>query len=243
MTTEETGIGLVVFDCDGTLVDSAGEITDTMGDCFVAAGLAAPALADVSRIIGLSLPVAIGRLLPDLGEADCMMLADGYRTAYRRRLAAGLMGDERLFDGVDAVLRRLDRAGYLLGMATGKSIRGVERTVAQFGFERMFVTIQTADTHPSKPHPAMMLAAMAETGAAARRSVLIGDTSYDMEMARAAGARAIGVAWGCHAPDELIAAGAEHVVSDAAALDAAILALIGAPPAMVIGDIERRIGA
>ncbi|WP_082828761.1 HAD-IA family hydrolase [Tistrella mobilis] len=238
MTTGTEGIGLVVFDCDGTLVDSAGHIADTMADCFLAAGIAAPTPAEVARIIGLSLPIAIGRLLPHLDDVACHDLARGYRDAYRRRLAAGLMGDERLFDGVDAALKRLDGAGYVLGMATGKSIRGVERTVARFGFERLFVTIQTADTHPSKPHPAMMLAAMDETGADPARSVLIGDTSYDMEMARAAGARAIGVAWGCHAHQDLLDAGADLVVTAAAELDAAIATLIGAPLAP-----ERRIGA
>jgi phosphoglycolate phosphatase len=107
-------------------------------------------------------------------------------------------------------------------MATGKSRRGVNRLFDREGWHKDFATVQTADDHPSKPHPSMLLGAMQETGVAPARTVMIGDTSYDIEMARAAGARAIGVAWGYHTVAELAAAGADAIVERFEDLPAAL---------------------
>jgi phosphoglycolate phosphatase len=104
-------------------------------------------------------------------------------------------------------------------VATGKSDRGLKGCLVNHGVFDLFVTLQTADRHPSKPHPAMLHAAMAEAGAAPAETVVIGDTAYDIEMASAAGVRALGVAWGYHEAEELLAAGAEAVAQTAAELE------------------------
>ena len=118
---------------------------------------------------------------------------------------------EPLFPGIRELLDTLRAGGWDLGVATGKSQRGLEHCLATHGLTGHFVTLQTADFHPSKPHPAMLEAALAEAFASAQDAVMIGDTSYDMLMAQAAGVRAIGVAWGYHPSEELLAAGAEAV--------------------------------
>ena len=125
-----------------------------------------------------------------------------------------------LFAGMRELLHRLHGAGWLLGVATGKSDRGLTACLAGHEISDLFVTLQTADRHPSKPHPAMLEAALFEAGVTAEAAVMIGDTSFDMEMAAAAGVRAIGVDWGYHAPEELLATGATGVASDMAALEA-----------------------
>ena len=115
--------------------------------------------------------------------------------------------DWRIADLVEA----LHADGWLLGVATGKSDRGLEHCLASHGLSRHFVTLQTADRHPSKPHPAMLEAALFEAGAMPQHAVMIGDTAYDMVMAVNAGVRALGVDWGYHTPAELVDAGAEIV--------------------------------
>ena len=129
--------------------------------------------------------------------------------------ASGELDDEPLFDGVAELIALLADAGWLLGVATGKSDRGLAHVLAAHGLTERFVTLQTADRHPSKPHPAMIEAAMTEAGASPATTVMIGDTSYDMLMAGAAGARALGVGWGYHPPEELTAAGAYAVAATA----------------------------
>jgi phosphoglycolate phosphatase len=118
-----------------------------------------------------------------------------------------------LFEGVTALFDALEADGWLLGVATGKSDRGLSHCLESHGLAGRFVTLQTADRHPSKPHPSMIEAAMAEAGATAEAVMMIGDTSYDMEMARTAGVTAVGVLWGYHDETELRAAGAHHVVA------------------------------
>ena len=210
-------VRLAVFDCDGTLVDGQADVCAAMEAAFAAAGLAPPPRSATRRIVGLSLPEAMRRLHPAGGTEQHDALAAHYRDAYRERRAGGLI-DEPLFDGMEGLLERLAADGWRLGVATGKSDRGLAHCLAAHGIAGHFVTLQTADRHPSKPHPAMLEAAIAAVGAAAGDTVMIGDTAYDMAMARAAGARAIGVAWGYHAADELIAAVAEAVAETAASL-------------------------
>ncbi|MBW6506124.1 MAG: HAD-IA family hydrolase [Rhodobacteraceae bacterium] len=213
---------LVVFDVDGTLSDSQHHIHAAMTQSFAAQGLPAPDLEAVRQIVGLSLPVALARLAPlaDAGLIDA--LVQGYKQSY---FVARSAEPAPLFPGAAEVLARLAaRDDILLGIATGKSRRGLDNLLAHFGLGAMFVTRQVADDHPSKPNPAMLLAALAETGVAAGAAVMIGDTSYDIEMAAAAGVGSIGVTWGYHAPEALSAAGAGQLVADFAALEAALLA-------------------
>lgn len=208
---------LAVFDCDGTLVDGQADVCAAMDTAFAAAGLVAPDRHLTRRMVGLSLPEAMRKLLPNGEPEQHEALAAHYRDAYRARRSAGMI-DEPLFEGIAVLLAKLATAGWLLGVATGKSDRGLAHCLAAHGISGHFVTLQTADRHPSKPHPAMLQAAMAAVGAAPADTAMIGDTAYDIAMARAAGVRAIGVAWGYHPPEELTAAGAHAVADDAATL-------------------------
>lgn len=208
---------LAVFDCDGTLVDGQADICAAMDDAFAAMSLLPPERAATRAIVGLSLPQAMRRLHPEGGEGDHAALCDSYCEAFRARRTAGLV-HEPLFEGIAPLLDRLREAGWLLAVATGKSDRGLAHCLAGHGLHDHFVTMQTADRHPSKPHPAMLEAALRAAGAEAGASAMIGDTTFDMAMARAAGVRALGVGWGYHAPGQLRAAGADAVAGDAAEL-------------------------
>ena len=203
---------LAIFDCDGTLVDSQANICLAMEECFARAGLPSPPREQTRRVVGLSLVEAMRAMLPDANDALHRALAEDYKTAFQRLRGRGLV-EEPLYEGVAALLDTLEADGWLLGVATGKSDRGLGLCLDCHGLSRRFVTLQTADRHPSKPHPSMIEAALAETGAEASASMMIGDTSFDMAMAKAAGVAAIGVAWGYHRTEELIAAGADFVAS------------------------------
>ncbi len=206
-------VRLAVFDCDGTLVDGQAAVCDAMDAAFAAHGLPAPDRHLVRRSVGLSLPQAVRVLLPDADEALQQGLDHAYRTAFRTAREAGQLV-EPLYAGVRELLDALRDDGWLLGVATGKSDRGLEHCLATHGLSRHFVTLQTADRHPSKPHPAMLDAALFEAGALPEHAVMIGDTAYDMVMAVNGGVRALGVDWGYHTPAELTEAGAEAVARD-----------------------------
>jgi phosphoglycolate phosphatase len=200
----------VIFDCDGTLVDSQANICAAMEQCFARAGLEAPGRERTRRVVGLSLVEAIRALLPEAEAPLHASLAEDYKHAFQRMRGDGRI-EEPLYEGIAELVAALDADGWLLGIATGKSDRGLSLCLDRHGLAGRFVTLQTADRHPSKPHPSMIEAALAETGAAAAASMMIGDTSYDMAMARAAGVIAIGVAWGYHDREELLAAGADFI--------------------------------
>ena len=205
-------IRLAIFDCDGTLVDSQANICCAVEEAFALARLAPPPRAAIRRIVGLSLVEAMRALVPEADEAGHRALASDYKAAFFRLRSSGAMADEPLYDGMIGALDALVASGWLLGVATGKSDRGLAHILAHHGIADRFITLQTADRHPSKPDPAMIATAMAEAGARPEETVMIGDTSFDMAMARAAGTRAIGVGWGYHPPHELIDAGAHHIV-------------------------------
>lgn len=211
-------VRLAIFDCDGTLVDSQANIVAAMAEAFRASGLEPPSGAATRRVVGLSLPEAMAALLPEAERGLHAKLAADYRLAFHRLRSSGTMLGEPLYPGIAEGLETLAAQGWLLGVATGKSDRGLALLLGHHGLAGYFLTLQTADRHPSKPHPAMLHAAMADAGAEAADTVMIGDTHYDMEMAVAAGVRPIGVDWGYHHPDELRAAGAAEVVGSVAAL-------------------------
>ena len=202
---------LAVFDCDGTLVDSQAAICRAMDDCFTSHGLNPPDRQATRRIVGLSLPEIMRVLAPDTDADLHRSLVDTYRTTFQRHRAIGLV-EEPLFDGIVEAVEALEGAGWLLGVATGKSDRGLRLCLERHGLHARFITLQTADRHPSKPHPAMLHAAIAEAGATPETTVMIGDTSFDMMMAQEAGAHALGVGWGYHSADELRSAGALEVI-------------------------------
>jgi len=208
---------VVVFDCDGTLVDSEALITAAMVEAFAGTGQPAPAASAVRRVIGLSLDEAVRGLVPQAPPALRARLAERYRAAFTS-LRADARYDEPLFAGIAALLELLDGDGRRLAVATGKSRRGVDHVLAKHGLAQRFVSIQTADGNPSKPHPQMLRRAVVEAGGRLEEACMIGDTVFDMEMATLAGVAAIGVGWGHHPPDRLVAAGARTVAPDAAAL-------------------------
>jgi len=215
---------LAIFDCDGTLVDSAGNICAAMESCFASAALPLPPRQTTRRVVGLSLIDAIRALHP-AGEPDLhIAMAEDYKRAFHAMRGQGAIA-EPLFEGIAEAIDALDAAGWLLGVATGKSDRGLAFCLEHHGLSRRFVTLQTADRHPSKPHPSMIEAAMADAGASRETTVMIGDTSFDIGMAKAAGVIAIGVAWGYHDRAELLAEGADLVAEHPAELAAMLEAL------------------
>jgi phosphoglycolate phosphatase len=213
---------LAIFDCDGTLVDSAATILAALDETFASNGLELPPPASARRVIGLSLIEAMAQLLPGSTAEQQELLAEDYKRVFRDLRVAGRV-EEPLFEGVLELFDRLEEDSWLLAVATGKSDRGLKHCLDLHGIHARFVSLQTADRHPSKPHPSMASQAIADAGAAPETTIVVGDTSFDMAMAVAAGARGIGAGWGYHDADELIEAGAAAVAERP--LD--VLALIG----------------
>lgn len=217
---------LAVFDVDGTLIDSQFNILAAMAAAWERLGLGVPDPVEVRRIIGLSLVEACAALLPGHPETLHRATAEAYKDAFRTlRLKPETL--EPLFPGVLAAMDALERDGWLLGLATGKSRRGVDAMLDNHRLRGRFVTIQTADDNPGKPDPGMLLRAGAETGTDLARMVMIGDTSYDMLMAVAARTKGVGVSWGYHPVSELRAAGAHAVIDHFDALAGVLSRLPG----------------
>ena len=216
---------LVIFDVDGTLSDSQHQICAAMDWGFAQLGLPVPPRSAILSIVGLSLPEAVAQLVPQESAATQARIVEFYKDSYKTRRIAE---PAPLFAGARDCLDRLaGREDLLLGVATGKSRRGLEALIEHHGLSGYFITRQVADDHPSKPHPSMLFTALAEGGVEARDAVMIGDTTYDIEMGRAAGLATIGVGWGYHPVEELVEAGADRIVADFAALEAAIGELLG----------------
>lgn len=211
---------LAVFDCDGTLVDSQANILRAMHDSFSRFALPDPDPHAVRRIVGLSLVEAMQALLPEADAELHARLAEDYKLAFQRLRANRRLDPEPMFPGVRDLLLELEAEGWMLAVATGKSDRGLRLCLEHHGIFDRFVSLQTADRHPSKPHPSMLLAALAESGVEAERAAIIGDTVFDIGMGVAADVRAIGVDWGYHEAEELHGAGAAGVARDAAHLKA-----------------------
>jgi len=201
---------LAIFDCDGTLVDSGATIYSALAETFRQHQLDLP-LPNVSRrVVGLSLIEAMAALVPSASADQHHRLAEDYKLAFQKLRAAGMV-EEPLFDGVLELLDALEDDGWLLAVATGKSDRGLKHCLDLHDIHARFVSLQTADRHPSKPHPSMVEQAMADAGAVPEATIVVGDTSFDMAMAANAGATGIGAGWGYHEPEELLQAGAVAV--------------------------------
>ena len=201
---------LAIFDCDGTLVDSGANIHAALSDAFREHGFEIPPPQVSRKVIGLSLVEAMAALLPDVKRDQHLILAESYKRHFQRARFEGRV-EEPLFEGIPELLDRLEADGWLLAVATGKSDRGLSLCLDCHGYAERFVSLQTADRHPSKPHPSMVEQAMADAGAAPETTVVIGDTAFDMGMAVNAGVTGIGVGWGYHEAAELLAAGASAV--------------------------------
>ncbi len=203
-------VRLAVFDCDGTLVDGQHAIIAAMTESFQDAGIPAPEPHSVRRIVGLPLDDAVAQLSPDSNTALRQTLALGYKRSVQRMRDAGGY-HEPLFPGALSILDRLRDTGFMLGVATGKSRQGLRITLERHGLLRHFSILKTSDDGPGKPSPHMLICAMADMAAEPDATVMVGDTVFDMEMARNAKVAAIGVGWGYHERDELRAAGAAAV--------------------------------
>jgi phosphoglycolate phosphatase len=204
---------LVIFDVDGTLVDSQGDIVAAMTAAFASVKVPLPPRETLLSIVGLSLNVAIPVLAPDAASDVHAKMVQAYKDAYiQLRADAGVAQSSPLYPGALAALKILGaRPDTLLGVATGKSRRGLDKLIEGHALHDVFITQQVADFHPSKPHPSMILQAMTDAGVTADNTVMIGDTSFDMDMAVAAGVRGIGVSWGYHGREKL---GNAHLVID-----------------------------
>ncbi len=211
-------IRLAIFDCDGTLVDGQAHVWEAMKAGFAEADLPCPARHEIVRGVGLSLPVAVRRLAPGGTSEQHATAVEAYKRSFFEARQQGRI-EEPLFEGIADLLTGLHGKGWRLGVATGKSDRGLKNCLAMHGLTDLFCTLQTADRHPSKPHPSMIEEALADALARPENAVMIGDTTYDIEMARAAGTDAIGVAWGYHDVDELMDAGARAVAQTAQELE------------------------
>lgn len=203
---------LVVFDCDGTLADSGPSIVHAVRAAFAELGLRPPSEREIRRRVGLSLDHFVASLGVDPAVVDTARLLRSYREHFSRYRAHN--GTDPFFDGIDALLDDLLARKVLLGVATGKSRRGLRRLLEDHGRLAHFVTLQTSDDAPSKPDPTMIRQALDECAVEAEQAVVVGDTVYDVEAAVRAGVDAVGVAWGHHEPDELRAAGAGVVATD-----------------------------
>jgi phosphoglycolate phosphatase len=204
---------LALFDCDGTLVDSAALIHEVMARTFVHFGYPRPDISATKSIIGLTLDIAIARMQgkPHVDDEAVAM------TAHYKKIYMDVRGepgmDVPLFDGIKPVIAALAaRDDILIGAVTGKSRRGLVNILETHGFAPDFIVSRTADDCPSKPHPAMVTECCDETGMNPADAIVIGDAVYDMQMAKAAGAKAIGVSWGYASVDDLVAAGADVIV-------------------------------
>ena len=203
---------LVLFDCDGTLIDSAGVIHASMEKTFVEAGFSAPEPNHTKSVIGLTLDIAISRLLGrDIDDRIQHMVQRYKHHSLTMRAAEDC--HEPFYDGVWELLHELRRIDdVLLGVVTGKSRRGLDNLIAKHDLQSAIIASRTADECPSKPHPAMVLECCEETGMDPDRTIVIGDAVFDMQMAGNAGATAVGVTWGYSNRTALVDAGADHIV-------------------------------
>ena len=203
---------LIIFDLDGTVLDSRHSILSAMDEVFIQFSIIVPNEKKLLSVIGLSLEIAFETLLGDKNAHYAARMSDAYRDVILARRKAGTDHD-RMFPGALDTLRFLEsRDNILLGVATGKALRGIHHMIKTHELGTMFHTLQAADTAPSKPHPGMVLQSMELAGMSASNTVMIGDTSFDMEMARAAGVHALGVSWGYHDNELLFKSGAGQII-------------------------------
>ena len=221
---------LVIFDVDGTLVDSQASILASMAFAFSKAGREVPSREACLGVVGLSLPETMAVLAPEASKAEQLQLAADYKQGPPEHREDGWkVADSALYAGAKDAIHDLHGLGYGLSAATGKSRRGLDRFLAAHGFDRMFQGTQTADDAPSKPHPQMILNSLSFNGVHARNALIIGDTEYDMAMGLAAGVGTIGVSWGYHPLDRIHRGGADTVADRVEQLMPTIQEMLGAP--------------
>lgn len=213
---------LIIWDVDGTIIDSRHIINASMQRAFTACGLAAPDYDATRQIVGLSLDVAIDRLAPRGMDHDGVMaLVEAYKTAFVELRQSG-EDLEPAYEGLPEILLRISERGWAQGIATGKSRKGLNAIVDRMDWHDLFACHYCADDGPGKPHPSMIEKNLNFVGALPEQAVMIGDTGHDMAMAKHAGVFAIGVNWGFHTAQEIRAAGANVICETPEQLQAAI---------------------
>lgn len=209
---------LFLFDCDGTILDSVGIIHDSMVRTFVEFGYEPPPEVGTRSIIGLTLDIAIAQLARKGVDEEIQAMTGRYKEHFHEIYNAPGFS-QSLFDGMQNLIEALAAdENAVLGAVTGKSRRGMDMFFTSHGMRDCFGPIRTADDCPSKPHPAMVLECCRETGFEPADAIVIGDSVFDMQMAKSAGARAIGVAWGYNEVDQLLESGADEIAADASHL-------------------------
>ena len=191
---------LLVFDWDGTLMDSAASIAACMVESFRELGLEAPPEEDIRATIGLGLDDTFDRLVPGSSDGERRRLL----AAYRKHWFGSYRDRPSLFARVPETIAALAERDYFLAVATGKSRMGLDRDLEATGLGRRFLATRTADEAPSKPHPQMLLDIMDELGVGGEETLMVGDTTFDLVMARSAGAAAVAVLTGSHRRPELM---------------------------------------
>lgn len=206
-----TPLRFAAFDLDGTLIDSAGSIVSNVMACWADCGFPEIDPEDARRIIGLPWETSVRALLPGAGEAEFVKIRNYYddvRNGKKTRPPT----EEIAFDGAHDILDVLEEQGYLLGLVTSRSGGRLQELLESHNLQDRFLTHKTADMGPGKPNPHLLIEAMNDLGVERENTVMIGDTTFDIQMAVNAGAGSVGVSWGVHEVHELHDAGAHHVV-------------------------------
>ena len=217
---------LIIFDLDGTLIDSVALIVATVSDAFSAINEPVPTETAIRSISGISAPEAMAILAPGAGAARVEKIVESYRSHYHRR--AGVAREPMFAGALEALDRLQQRPDTILAVATGKGYRGAVTLLERHNVLDRFHSIETPDHNRGKPDPQMIETAMRKAGASKAETIMIGDTVHDMRMAKAAGVKALGVAWGYHEVTELNAAGADMIIENFDQLDQAIDELLAA---------------
>lgn len=215
---------LLAFDMDGTLIDSLAAIVDASVEAFAESRFETPSPAQVREVVGLHLELCVEHWAPQASPEEVRELAERYRQAFRGQRARGDQ-NVRPYDGVDETLSALTDDEVFMAVVTGKDRRGLDAVLESHGFNQYFHSLQTPDTNTGKPAPDMVWSANTETATEAHDTVVIGDTSFDMEMARNAGAVAVGVTYGNHSEDRLRQSGAHVLIHSFSDLPAALAEL------------------
>lgn len=198
-----TDFKLIIFDCDGTLVDSLDGIARSAQLALDAMGYERIlAHSEVAQVVGLSLAQAFEKILPDAGRDEITRGVTLYKEHYKHLADSGQLSTP-LYPGVRETLQTLKNSGYTLAVATGKSLRGLQRNLDELDIGAFFSCLRTSDHAPSKPNPEMLYQVLTATGFAPEKALIIGDTDYDMNMGRAAGVKTCAVTFGCHSREQL----------------------------------------
>ena len=204
---------LIIFDLEGTLIDTVALVVDAFNTAFEESGNTPPAEEAIRSISGLRLDIAVQRLAPYANEELVGSLSESYRQAYLDNALTSQC--EPLFPGALAALDKLhERDNSLLAIATGKPLRGTNRILTENSLIGHFTSLQTPDNNPSKPNPDMIYSAMSLVGANKANTIMIGDTNHDIDMAVAAGVKSIAVGWGYHQKSDLLDAGADIFIDE-----------------------------